>query len=993
MRTDDKTTHRKFIQRNYAVILFYLALAFFIFYPVLAGRLISPGDARSYYYPFKVYYSSLPGRGLPIWMPYQFAGISYLGSSESGVLYPPNFFFFASGSAYLYNLLLILHYVAAATFTYLYLKLICGRKLPAVCGGMVFGLAGFLMAHKGHLNIVNAAAWLPLMLYLYERIRREMRVSLSLCAALAAAVQVFAGHYQISLYTYIVLGLFVLYFGVKAEKGTRKRFLLLAALPLALGVILALPQLLATWGVSRVATGTGNGYAFFTGYSFSPWLFLQFIFPFFYSNYGTGFFAPGNLSETSGFLGLAVLVFAAVALLRYRKRDPQVRFWLWVGLLALFLMLGSYNPLYRLTWYVPVYNLFRIPSRHLLEFDFALTVLGALGLSYVLKEKEENRRWLLAGLLALISLGVFMALLAGPIYRALVSDRGTAFRQGLEHALRWNNPAILVPLACVFGYLLAWLVWYYGRRFSRWGVAVLLLVMALELFSFGAFIDNKTYAISEVKAEAASSWRGYLAGSGAEARVLYTGSYPYNMDAVNQDIALLNGYESLIVDDFAYLTDLGLAQDEVSWRNLTTDNVTLSAANCGYVVVEKGSAPLGLESVYATADYAPGPAGAEVVLGPDWQGTGFTMQDGEARLSAPAGSNAGIGQEFPLYQGRRYLVTFEARANEDFTDGLRIGVEYQTKSGQESSRIDLKVEDFAPELQVHTEVIDVPVQSTEGRLLPINGSLFFSTSSAAPIFIQNVNITYLDEIPLLLFRQRLYDDEAVVEPGSQAPVYQPVYEDDEAIVYRNLNCLPRAFVVRDLSGFEDLAELKERSFKREYDPSLTGQVPAADLDKIGASSFAPGKVDPVEISEDHLAFDVEMEGDGFVVDADQYFAGWTAAVDGVETPIYQVDGFMRGVKVPAGSHRLEFRYAAPGLRTSLWLCLAFFLLTLAWLVWLIFSARGRRFDTRFSPPVGEGLEKAGEGTMTLPVEEFFVGEEKEDKRKAKARAKRRRRDV
>ena len=53
----------------------------------------------------------------------------------------------------------------------------------------------------------------------------------------------------------------------------------------------------------------------------------------------------------------------------------------------------------------------------------------------------------------------------------------------------------------------------------------------------------------------------------------------------------------------------------------------------------------------------------------------------------------------------------------------------------------------------------------------------------------------------------------------------------------------------------------------------------------------------------------------------------------------------------------------------------------------MFSARGRRFDTRFSP-VGEGLEEAGEGTITLPVEEFFVGEEKESKRKAKARAKR-----
>ena len=118
--------------------------------------------------------------------------------------------------------------------------------------------------------------------------------------------------------------------------------------------------------------------------------------------------------------------------------------------------------------------------------------------------------------------------------------------------------------------------------------------------------------------------------------------------------------------------------------------------------------------------------------------------------------------------------------------------------------------------------------------------------------------------------------------------------------------------MRELQVVEDLAEMKERSFTRQYDPSVTAQVLAGGTGRIGASSFAAGDVATVETSEDYLAFDVEMEGDGFVVDTDQYYQGWTAAVDGVETPIYQVNGFMRGVKVPAGSHRLEFRYAAPG---------------------------------------------------------------------------------
>ena len=933
---------RDLLGRNRAVLLFYLAAGLLILYPMLLGRLVAPGDARVYYYPFKVYYGSLVSRGFPVWMPYQFAGISYPGSSESGVLYPPNLPFLVSGSGHLYNLLLLLHYAAAAFFTHLYLRLICRGRLPAFCGGMAFGLAGFVMAHKGHLNIVNAAVWLPLLLYLYERIRREGRVSFSLLAALAVAAQVFAGHYQISLYTYLVLGLFVLFYGVGAERGTRGRFVLLTALPLALGLALALPQLLATWEVSRVASGTGNGYAFFTGYSFSPWLFLQFLYPFFFSSdYGRAFWGPGNLAETSCFVGTAVLVLAGAALLRYRRRDAQVRFWSWVGLLALFLALGGYNPLYRLTWYVPVYNLFRIPSRHLLELDLALAVLGSLGLNYVLREKERSRRLLLGGAGAVLALGLFMALAAGPLYRLLVPERGNAFRQGLEHALRWDNPAVLVPLACAAGYLAVCLLWYRGRRAARWAGAALVAVVALELFSFSAFIDNESYSIAGLPGEASASWRGALEGTAGEARVLYTGTYPYAMDPVNRDIAMLNGYESLIIDDFAYLTGLGLAQDAVGWRNLLADNVTLSAANCGYVVVEKGKEELGLEGIEVAAA-ASGPGFEEVALGDDWEGSGFTVRQGEARLAAGAGSVAVISQDFPAYEGSRYLVSYTARADEGFSGGLSVRIDLNGRGGP-SGEIELKVDAFSPDGLRHMDVIDVCRQPPSDPPSSPEATISFSTGSPSPIFIQNVNITYLDGIPLPPFEGSL-TDRGPPEDGNPYAVYEMFYGDDRVNVYRNLNCLPRAWAVRELRVVEDLAEMKGRSFRREYDPSVTALVFPDVLEQVGAAAFAAGSVEPQRISEDYLSFEVEMEGDGFLVDSDQCYRGWTAWVDGSEVPVHRVNGFMRGVQVPEGAHRVEFRYSAPALRASLWACPALFLLALAALGWLLFSERGRRID-------------------------------------------------
>jgi hypothetical protein len=78
----------------------------------------------------------------------------------------------------------------------------------------------------------------------------------------------------------------------------------------------------------------------------------------------------------------------------------------------------------------------------------------------------------------------------------------------------------------------------------------------------------------------------------------------------------------------------------------------------------------------------------------------------------------------------------------------------------------------------------------------------------------------------------------------------------------------------------------------------------------------------IEAAAARLALEVTAETPSLLVVNDTWAPGWTATVDGVESPLLRVNGLVRGVVVPAGRHAVEMRYRPPGLRSGLLLSLA-----------------------------------------------------------------------
>ena len=561
----------------------------------MGGYIIAPnGDAQIQYYPLKLYYSLILANEFSLWLPFEFLGTSFLGSLQTGFLYPLNIVYLFLSVPIAYNLSLLLHFALGGFFAFIYIRELGVRSVCAFMAGIVFGFSGFLMAHLGHVSIQNAAIWLPFLLYCYERIRVTLSWKYCVWGGLAAGFQTFAGHFQICVYSYLVLGAFVFYYLWDFKAGKRMRFLLLTALPIFLGALIASPQLFATFELSRYASRIHGGYAFFTESSYPPHLLFMLVFPFLYGfGYGREIWgAMWTPTEYAGFVGAFPLVLAAMAVVWYRRINKHVRFWTLIACLSFLGALGKYNPLYAVMYYVPVYNLFRVPARHVLELGFAISVLFAFGLNRLLFESKFRKAagiQVAKGLLLLFFAGclllwVVASFLETHLPLELLTYQG---KKVLSETFSLNNPAFFIPFIFLLGYTIWLCLFSIWRSSTKIGVVALGLLLFAESFSFGFFHNWPMMRGDYMERELNSPLFSYLkARNLGYERIAYISSSIQPLFNVPLRISTLNGYDPLIMNNFHQLTGISTNGTSNQWDFLLRNNLILSSFNVRYLILQ-----------------------------------------------------------------------------------------------------------------------------------------------------------------------------------------------------------------------------------------------------------------------------------------------------------------------------------------------------------------------------------------------------------------------
>ncbi len=511
-----------------------------LFFRLLAGEVLFWGLPSLQFYPWREFAMSELAQGrLPLWNPYNGAGVPLLANYQSALLYPPNLLYFLWSGPQTMGILGLLHLAWAGLGMWLLTGRLGITPLGRGIATLAYPLSTTLVARFGTPPMIDVAAWLPWLILASDRLIDDVSLSRLLALAGVVAMQMLAGHAQWTFYCFALAGGYGLWRLVAERRRRPAPVLAGALLGVALGIGIAAAQLLPTAELqreSRRATGVEETFAL--NYSFAPLSLVTLFNPNFFGNPGDGSYVIGGAYfETAAYAGILPVTLALLGTGHYflrgwkrwlsRKPRPEslsasreglsgtpitpsppaergtggevsagprgylIPFFALVTSVALVLAFGKFTPLYPLFYhYVPIFNLFQAPARWLLLVVFSLALLAAFAVTGWKPDRRTTGR-------ARIGLVVAASLFAaGIVVQLLLRDA----------------PPITIQMAkglAILGFLGLAVALIFttqpsnDRRWTRWAASVLVFV-AVDLWWANA-ASNPTVPASFYEKQPAST--------------------------------------------------------------------------------------------------------------------------------------------------------------------------------------------------------------------------------------------------------------------------------------------------------------------------------------------------------------------------------------------------------------------------------------------------------------------------------------------------------
>ncbi|NUQ11616.1 MAG: hypothetical protein HUU26_04685 [Gemmatimonadaceae bacterium] len=508
----------------------YLLAALSLGWPALAGRFLVRPHSDQYIagYAFREFAAASlrDGQGFPLWNPYLFGGMPYVAAMHGDIFYPTFLLRLVLPTDVAMTWGFIIHVFLAGLFTYLFLRALGLGFFGALVGGLAYMMSGNVagLVSPGHDGKLFVSALLPLALLFVLRGVRDGRSWAWGALAGTVGLGVLSPHPQLLQYLLLVAGAFgaFLAFADSGEgalpRPVAARRLGMSAAAVILGFAMGAIQYLPVREyVAWSPRAQGKPWELATSYSMPPEELVNFWVPQF-SGILDQYWGDNGIHLHSEYLGVAVILLAALAFTRGRLPVSRKVLWFFTGVtvLATLWALGGYTPFYRLVYaIVPGTKFFRAPSTMLYVISFGVAIIAALGAERA-AQRDANRRYLVAAAAVVLGIGVIGAMggltnlgvaVSQPGQTDLVLANDAAVRAGALRSTLFG----LLATACLF--LLAT-----GRLGREAGGYLLAGIVAVDLWS----VERLYWQFSPPASQlfAADSTIAYVKGQPQPGRVM-----------------------------------------------------------------------------------------------------------------------------------------------------------------------------------------------------------------------------------------------------------------------------------------------------------------------------------------------------------------------------------------------------------------------------------------------------------------------------------------
>ncbi len=951
-----------------AALVVALAPLCYFFSAVRGSVILSPDDAKTFNTPLRVAAANIVRQGfLPLWDPYIFSGMPLHGASQAGLLFPLNWFFLVASPPVAANLMMLATYMLAAVGAYLYARRAGADISGAIATSLIWQASAFLIEQIGHTNIVHTAAMLPWVLWAADGYVANGSRRRGVLFAIMIALQVFAGHQQTFVYSLILTAVYCLVIA-RPSPAPRKVFINLMLMIVA-GLALSAAQILPTFELLRNSLRATATYEFFSTFSMPPQFVLTFFAPYVVGG-GNGivfrapYTGPQFFGEYATYVGLLTIMLAIVALVL--KRDARTKFWAIVFVVALFLAFGRFEPFgfYKLLYHVPLLNLFRSPTRHLMEVQFALAVLAGRGLTAIRPSRTAFRAALFAAAIVFL-----LTCLTVTWWRPAVFQLDRNLPVTIMRAPELFMPIVLAMLSAVV--LVMFACWRSNRT-----LLALFAVLVLDLVVYGQGSGWVNHSLSRdhqlwqfpdtVKFLREANPRGEGAYRILTEDQSFDPALPVEPREpgsdgpllLQPDIYMMYGIENAAgYDGFGMARYSRLAGNMRVWGELTDAERTLRShsreidlLNVQYLLTRPAAAKTAATTFPTATQQYENQKFAETDLGlpPLTSGqvlmfkVSATESDRIALLTNLAWSNE-VPDHVPvahvqLRASDGKTFDFDLRAGDHTSEWAhdRSDIRAQIKHQRAPVGTSYPVEDAREKYDAHTYVsgFKLPAKSVIASgsitVLPVNNAPQLSVS-VARISLANGEQAFPLRREWITIESGSATNKAT-QNLSATERWKKIAELKDVVVFENHRALPRAWLAsepRVLGEAEMLQVIRSGKLPdgQVWDPQRVALI-QTPLDFKPQPGDANATATVMTHEPNRVIVRTRSTASSILVLSENHYPGWRSYVDGNFVETLRVDYNLRGVTLPAGEHTVEFLYRP----ASVFIGVAISLLTLVGLV-------------------------------------------------------------